>query len=422
MKKTINKALTRILPKSWYRAFFSAYHLSLAYIGALMYGFPSRRLCVIAVTGTKGKSSVVELVRTILMEAGHKTASAGTINFCIGDECRPNKYKMTMVGRFFLQKFLREAADKGATHTVIEMTSEGALQHRHRFVELDALIFTNLAPEHLERHGGIENYAAAKLSLARQLEKSRKRPRIVVANEDDKYGADFLATKVEQVASFSLHDAEPYHTDDRNVQFYWRGENIKAPQPGLFSLKNILAAMTVCEALGVPRDAIIRAIERPHVISGRAERVECGQDFTVIVDYAHTPDSLRALYETFGGVGKRRICVLGSTGGGRDTWKRPAMGAIADTFCDVTILTDEDPYDEDPEKIVREIEKGFTHTAPIIIMNRRDAIQAALKEAHPKDFVLISGKGTDPYIMKAHGEKEIWSDKKVTEDELKKLL
>ncbi len=422
MKNTLNKMLGSALPPSWYRTILSAYHFSLAYIGALRYGFPSREMCVIAVTGTKGKSSVVELIRAILTEAGHKTASAGTINFCIGDECHPNKYKMTMVGRFFLQKFLREAADKGATHAVIEMTSEGALQHRHRFIDLDALVFTNLAPEHLERHGGLEQYAAAKLSIAKQLERSHKRPRTIIANADDKYGVDFLSTNVERAIPFSLSDAEPYKTNDHGVKFNWHGEQINAPLPGLFSLKNILAAMTVCDTLGVPLDTIVHAIEKPRVIQGRAERVECGQNFTVIVDYAHTPDSLRALYETFGGENKRRICVLGSTGGGRDIWKRPAMGAIADEFCDITILTDEDPYDEDPEKIVHEIENGFARVKPITIMDRREAIREAFKTALPGDYVLISGKGTDPYIMKANGKKEPWSDKGVAEEELNKVL
>jgi len=437
--KNLLRNLLEKLPEPLYRGLFSAYHFALSFVGALRYGFPSRRLCVIAVTGTKGKSSVVEIIRAILTEAGNKTASAGTINFCIGDECRPNKYKMTMIGRFFLQKFLREAVNKGATHAVIEMTSEGAIQHRHRFIDLDALVFTNLAPEHLERHGGLEQYAAAKLSIAWQLERSCKRPRIIVANADDAYGRAFLAVKAEIRAPFSLKDAEPYHTDDKSAQFSWRGDRFTAPLPGLFSLKNVLAAITVCDALGVPKEAIQRAVETPRVIPGRAERVECGQDFTVIVDYAHTPDSLRALYETFGGNpdlhpspqpspregrggNHRRICVLGSTGGGRDTWKRPAMGAIADEMGDIAILTDEDPYDENPEEIVEAIATGFTHLTPIIIMDRRQAIAAALKEAKTGDYVLISGKGTDPYIMKAGGKKEVWSDKKVAEEELRKLF
>ena len=422
MKQALSRILRVLLPDPLYRRLFGAYHLALAHLGAYRYRFPSRELRVIAVTGTKGKSTVVELIRAILIEAGHTVASASTIRFCIGGECEPNLYKMTMVGRFFLQRFMRRAADAGATHAVIEMTSEGAVQFRHKAIELDALVFTNLAPEHLESHGGIEAYADAKLSIARHLESSPKRPRYIVANADDAYGKRFLETNVEVRAPFSLADAEPYSVDDRGARFVWRGELFTSPLPGIFNLKNILAALTLCEALGVPREKMKRAVEKLSVVAGRAERIERGQPFAVIVDYAHTPDSLRALYETYTHGGKRLIGVLGSTGGGRDTWKRPAMGKLADAFCDIAFLTDEDPYDEDPKKIIDEIARGFSRIAPRIIIDRQGAIRAALSEARPGDRVLITGKGTDPYIMRAHGAKEVWSDKKIAEEELDRLI
>ncbi|MBX4191957.1 hypothetical protein KW798_00510, partial [Candidatus Parcubacteria bacterium] len=153
-----------------------AYHFLLAQVGALIYGFPSRTLFVIGVTGTKGKSTTTELINAILREAGYKTAVASTIHFTIGHESEPNLFKMTMPGRFFLQRFLRKAVSKGATHAVIEMTSEGAKQFRHKGIDLDALVFTNLAPEHIESHGSLENYVAAKLSIAKNMETSSKRP------------------------------------------------------------------------------------------------------------------------------------------------------------------------------------------------------------------------------------------------------
>ncbi len=422
MKEHIKKILRTLLPRSLYKKLFGAYHLALAYLGALIYRFPSRKLTVIAVTGTKGKSSTAELIYAMLMEAGHKTAIAGTIRFCVGDECQPNLYKMTMVGRFFLQRFLRKAVSTGCTHAVIEMTSEGALQYRHKGVDLDALVFTNIAPEHLERHGGMEQYVAAKLSLAAHLSGSPKRPRIMVANADDEYGERFLAAPVDIRAPFSLHDAEPYTADDRGIDFVWQGTHFHSLLPGEFNLKNILAALTLCDALGTPRDALVRAVAKLSSIAGRGERLECGQDFSVIVDYAHTPDSLKALYDAFKSVEGRRICVLGSTGGGRDTWKRPAMGGVADSHCDIAILTDEDPYDEDPQQIVDAIAQGFTHLKPQIILDRRGAIRAALSQAHRGDAVLISGKGTDPYIMRERGAREPWSDKKVAEEELHKII
>jgi len=405
------------------------YHYVLAVLGSLVYRNPSHKLMVIAVTGTKGKSTVVELIRAILTEAGHTTAVASTIRFAIGGESEPNLFKMTMPGRFYLQKFLRRAVAAGATHAVIEMTSEGARQHRHVGIELNALVFLNLQREHIESHGSMEKYAEAKLSLVRHLEASPKRPRLIIANADDKWAKRFLETDVEVRAPFSLKDAEPYTADDKNVRFVWRrGELFAVPLPGLFNLYNMLAAITLCSDLGVPLQTIKKALEHIGPIPGRAERVEKGQRFAVVVDYAHTPDSLRALYETY--KESRIIAVLGSTGGGRDTWKRPEMGKLADEYAAVSILTNEDPYDEDPQKIVQEIAKGFSKKKPHIILNRRAAIKEALKEAltirHAQGnqsgiAVLITGKGTDPYIMGPHGTKESWSDKKVVEEELAKL-
>ncbi len=249
----------------------------------------------------------------------------------------------------------------------------------------------------------------------------------MVANADDKYGKDFLAAKVEVTAPFSLKNAEPYTTNEKSVRFVWRGELFTVPLPGLFNLQNILAALTLADAMGIPQATSKKALEHIAPVAGRAERVEKGQPFTVVVDYAHTPDSLRALYSTYAGpsikpgVNKRIIGVLGSTGGGRDAWKRPAMGAIAEEFCAVAILANEDPYDEDPQKIINEIAKGFTSKKAHEIIDRRKAIREALREAKEGDAVLITGKGTDPYIMGPHESKEVWSDKRVAEEELAKL-
>jgi UDP-N-acetylmuramoyl-L-alanyl-D-glutamate--2,6-diaminopimelate ligase len=411
MKKTI-LALTPAL-------LLNTYHLLVAEVSALLAGYPSSKLTVIGVTGTKGKSTVAELIRAVLEANGHTVALASTIRFAVGPESEPNLFKMTMPGRGHLQRFLRRAVRAGATHAVVEMTSEGARQYRHKGIELDALVFTNLSPEHIESHGGLENYIAAKLSLAHHLEASRKRPRIIVANADDEVGLRFLEAEVEVRKQFSLEEARPYSADDAGARFVWRGQLIAVPLPGLFNLKNCLAALSLGEALGIPLPVMKKALEHIGPIPGRAERVEAGQRFSVVVDYAHTPDSLKALYEAY--QGKRRICVLGSTGGGRDAWKRPEMGRIADEHCDVAILTEEDPYDEDPAKIVDDVAKGFRKRRPHIIPERRAAIRDALKEARDGDVVLITGKGTDPFIMGPRGGKQAWSDKEVAREELKKM-
>ena len=411
MKDALKKLIPHDLLNLYYRAW--------AYAGALIYLYPSHTMFVVGVTGTKGKSTTVELIRSMFAEAGYKTAAASTIRFTIGAESERNLFKMTMPGRLFLQQFLRKARSAGCTHAVIEMTSEGARQFRHIGIELDALVFTNLQPEHLESHGGMEQYAAAKLSLAKHLEESLKRPRYIVVNADDAYGKQFLEVNVEHKVPFSLKDAEPYNTSDKSVRFVFKDELFTVPLPGVFNIKNILAALTLGKAMGIESAVIKRALERQAPIEGRTERVEKNQPFAVVIDYAHTPDSLQALYDAYRG--KRIIGVLGSTGGGRDKWKRPLMGKIADDYCEVAFLTNEDPYDEDPQAIIADLSRGFINKKPHVILDRRGAIREALREAKPGDAVLITGKGTDPYIMGPKGSKEEWSDKKVAEEELAKL-
>ena len=179
--------------------------------------------------------------------------------------------------------------------------------------------------------------------------------------------------------------------------------------------------------LGVPTDVIARGLSKMMSIPGRAERIEAGQDFSVVVDYAHTPDSLKAIYDAYGspstslGTKRTLICVLGSTGGGRDTWKRPVMGAIAEQMCDTVILTNEDPYDEDPEMIVNALAKGMKKK-PEIVIDRREAIARGIALAQAGDAVLITGKGTDPTICGPKGAKIPWSDAQVAREEIEKLL
>lgn len=400
------------------RTLLSPYHYAWAVASALYYGLPARRLTVIAVTGTKGKSSVAEMLYATLRATGHKTALAGTIRFAIGEKSRPNLYKMTLPGRGFIQKFLAEAVNKGCTHAVIEITSEAALQHRHLFLDLNALIFTNLEPEHIESHGGMEQYFNAKYKIGRELLASAKRPRAIIANADNEYGKRFLALDVEASLPYSLKDAEDADISDTGVAFSYEGMRYSLSQPGKFSVMNALAVVRTAMWLAIPPLEIKTALMSIRKIPGRAERIESGQDFAVIVDYAHTPGSLTALYEAFGD--KRKICVLGNTGGGRDTWKRPQMGAIAEQYCDEIILTNEDPYDEAPEVIVSEMATGMKNKKPRIIMDRREAIRTALSLANVGDAVLITGKGTDPYIMGAKGSKQEWSDARVAREELQK--
>ncbi len=411
-----------LIPKPLFRLLISPYHFLLAYAGALKYGFPSGSLVVIAVTGTKGKTSTTELLNAILEEGGEKTALANTIRFKVGTDSRRNLFKMTMPGRFFQQRFLAQARDAGCRYAIMEMSSEGARQHRHRFIDLDALIVTNLAPEHIESHGSFEAYRAAKLSIGVQLAASRKKRHLLALNADDENLQPFSKLPGVELLPYSLGKVVPYRGDDSGSAFTLEGTTILSKLPGVFNIYNMLGAATLGRALGVPLETVKHALERVDTIAGRAERIEEGQTFPVIVDYAHTPESLEALYKAFDGY--RRICVLGNTGGGRDRWKRPKMAAIADSYCDDILLTNEDPYDENPRAILADMESGITKRTPKIVLDRREAIAEALalaKSGGAKNAVLITGKGTDPYIMEAHGKKTPWSDASVTREELKRL-
>lgn len=406
-------ALKRVVPKPVVRFLRKPYHFLLAALATLLYGFPARRLVVIGVTGTKGKSTVSEMLYAILTGAGYSVALASTIRFVTPKHESPNLFKMTMQGRGFIQDFLTGARRDGATHAIVEITSEGVLDFRHRFLLLDGLVVTNIQREHIERHGSFENYIAAKREIVSELERSRKKGRVLVSNADDEYAKRFLdEARVPKKIGFSSRELPEF--------------DIRPPFPGTFSAMNALAALKMAEVLGVPRAEAQTALRTMPQVKGRLEPIECGQPFTVIVDYAHTPDSLRALYGAF--LHKRKICVLGNTGGGRDTWKRPEMGGIADTECDSVILTNEDPYDEDQRAIIDAMAVGMKRP-PVIELNRRAAISKALeiamslsKDPRNQDVaVLISGKGTDPYIMGARGEKLAWSDAQVAREELEKL-
>ena len=412
------RILKRILPMSLVRPLLPLYHRVLSYVTALSYGFPAKKLAIIGVTGTKGKSSVSDMLYVVLKHAGIPVAVAGTIRFAIKDDSHPNLFKMTMQGHGFLQDFLSRARKQGCTHAVVEITSEGVKQHRHKYLYLDALVFTNLQKEHIESHGSYENYAAAKREIGKELARSPKRPRAIIPNADDVEGHKYLDLAVEKKLPFSYEDAKNVQLMPGRVSFTYEGVPFALKLPGSFSVMNALAVIRAARFAGVPLPTIAEALAKLERIPGRTERIEEGQDFQAVVDYAHTPDSLNALYAAYPG---RKVCVLGNTGGGRDTWKRPEMGRIADEACNEVILTNEDPYDENPEAIVKAMADGMKR-APRIIMDRREAIRAALSLAKSGDSVLITGKGTDPYIMEANGKKTPWSDSAVVREELQKLL
>lgn len=414
------RLLKKVVPERVVRALRPAYHRTLSHFMAFVYGFPAKKLVVIGVTGTKGKSTTAEMLFAILREAGYRSALLSTIRFAIEEESKPNRYKMTLQGRGFAQAFMRRALKAGCTHLVIEITSESVPQYRHQFLDLNGLIVTNIQREHIESHGSFENYVAAKRAIVETLQQSPKTNKVLVSNEDVSESRAFLSAEGVTAVGFSARELENLSESDRGVSFEYKATPFEVPLIGDFNALNALSAIKLCEALGISLKVAKDALSLLPLVRGRMERIEAGQDFLVIVDYAHTPDSLRALYGAF--PARKKICVLGNTGGGRDTWKRPEMGKIAEGACAKVILTDEDPYDEDPRAIVDAMAAGMVHSKPEIIMDRREAIKTALASAEGSDVVLISGKGTDPFIMGPKGTKTPWSDAQVVREELERLL
>ena len=263
-----------------------------------------------------------------------------------------------------------------------------------------------------------ENYKLAKLEIGKGLLSGIKKNPILVTNADDRELQIFRDLPISKQYTFSLSDFSPYRLSPEETSFTWNSKSIKSSFVGKFNLENALAALTLAESFEIPEKRIVSAISNFKGTLGRVEKIEMGQKFTVIVDYAHTADSMKKLYETFL---SPRVCVFGATGGGRDTWKRPEMGEVASDYCDHIILTNDDPYDEDPHKIIEEIKKGIEKEV-VIEIDRRKAIALGLSCATPGSTVLITGKGTDPYLMEANGKRTPWDDVAVTKEELQKIF
>ena len=387
MKEIIKKILPSFIV-SWY-------HFLLAFFGAVFYGFPSKKIKVIGVTGTNGKTTVVNMATEILEKAGYKVTSISSIKFKIKEKERPNMLKMTMPGRFKIQKFLREALNLGCQYAVLEVSSEGIKQHRHRFIDFSVAVFTNLSPEHIESHKGFENYRAAKEKLFKSTKK------IHIVNIDDKNSAYFLKFPAQKTYTFGLERGD---INKNNTSF-------KLLMLGEFNKYNALAAITIGLSLGVSLAVCQKGVEEFKGLPGRMEIV-VENPFKAVIDYAVTPDALEGLYKTLKTEfsPKNLICVFGACGGGRDKWKRKELGKIAQNYCNKIILTNEDPYNEDPREIIKQISVGIKKEYEEIL-DREMAIKRALELALIGDVIAITGKGSEPQMALAKGKKIPWSDK-----------
>jgi UDP-N-acetylmuramoyl-L-alanyl-D-glutamate--2,6-diaminopimelate ligase len=404
------------------------YHFGWALLGAIIYRFPSKRLKVIGITGTNGKSTVVFLISQILEKAGYQVASLSSIQFKIEDKIWPNTLKMTMPGRLKMQKFLRQAVQTSCQYAVLEVTSEGIKQHRHQFIDFETAILTNLTAEHLESHGGFDNYRRAKGKLFQKIGPQGK----IIVNLDDPSADYFLQFKADEKYGYVMDQkgvvdapkiiqASNCRISQKGIGFSIEGVDFNLNLLGKFNIANALAAITFGLAEEIPLTKIKLALEKIKGLPGRLETV-IKEPYMVIVDYAHTPDALEKVYQTIREVFPGRLIgLLGAAGGGRDKWKRPQLGRIAEKYLDKIVITNEDPYDEDPQAIIDQVAAGLEQKQAQKILDRRQAIRQALKIARTGDVVIITGKGCEPWLCVANGKKISWDDRQAVREEFTKL-
>ncbi len=410
---------------------FSGYHFLWSWLGARRHKHPSSQLFVIGITGTKGKTTTLELLNAILEAAGKKTALIGSYRVKIGEKGDKNHLGNSMPGRGYIQKFMRRAVETGCRYALIEVTSQGVTAHRHRFINWNIGSITNLAPEHIESHGSFENYRDAKISFLRYV---LKKGGTIFLNRDDENFRFFKdALPGERTLTYGKDDEwVKQYLPKLNPMRTLHGEPEKKFLMSGFNRENMALAVAVAREIGIPGKIIMEALESFEGVPGRMEFVR-SRGITAVVDYAHTPESLEAAYRAVRPDPSphyphpRLICVLGSVGAtgdkrtGRDVWKRPEMGKIAAHYCDKIFLANEDPYNEDPMHILSEIEAGILtlpHPWPEVVKipDRREAIRQAVLEMREGDVVIGTGKGSEDWIHISSGGKIPWNERQEFEE------
>jgi len=419
----------------------SFYHYLKASAAAFLYGYPSEQMLVVGVTGTKGKSTTANFLWAGLTGVGLKTGMIGTANIKIGSSEFLNTYRMTMPSPFVIQRTLRKMFNMGCQAVVVETTSQGIMQFREKGINYDILIFTNLTPEHIESHGSFENYRAAKQKIFKNLNASPRKalknlgkiPKVIIVNADSPEAQNFLKFPADKKLTYGFkNDVNVRATDVKEnrdgVHFNWNGRGIDLKTLGAFNVYNVLPVLAVGEILNFDLDRLIKGIEGLSIVPGRMEILE-REPFYVIIDYAHEPASMRQALTAVRKIissGRRIVVLMGAMGGDRDKQKRPTLGSIGAQLADYVVISNEDPVDEDPMKIISEIASGALKKGKIDgenlfrIKDRREGIIKCLKLARPGDAVIITGKGSEQSILV--GSKRIpWDDRAVTRQELTKL-
>jgi len=407
---------------------------ALAAAAAAFYGYPDRWLRVIGVTGTNGKTTTTHLVRAVYAAAEEKTGLVGTLSAVYGDTVLPAE--RTTPESLELEALLRRMVDEGVTTVVMEVSSHALALERVAEIEFDVAVFTNLTQDHLDFHRDMADYYAAKARLFLGLKELRrkKRPRRAVINVDDVYGQRLAEESGGKVVTYGLMQEADFrarevelgpHGTTFTVEWAEGEVPVELQLVGRFNVYNALAAFAVGVTEGFPATQVSEALRNVKAVPGRFERVEVGQDFTVVVDYAHTPDGLENALQAARALTAGRVIVVFGCGGDRDAGKRPLMGKIAARLADFTVITSDNPRSEDPRRITAAIEAGFRQVgAPgsyAVEEDRREAIALAFRQARPGDIVVLAGKGHEDYQI--IGDKRLpFDDRKVATAILKEML
>jgi UDP-N-acetylmuramoyl-L-alanyl-D-glutamate--2,6-diaminopimelate ligase len=423
------------------------YHYFLSVTATVLYGFPSKKMIIIGVTGTKGKTSVANFIWACLSSSDEGAGIISTANIRIGNKENLNKYHMTMPGGFVIQKLMAEMVKAGCKYCVVETTSEGIKQYRHVGVYYDIAVFTNLTPEHLPSHGGsFEEYKRMKGKMFAALSSHKKKmggkeiEKCIVVNADSEHAGYFMAFKAGKKVTFGVFNkkadyfAENIKETSQGVEFDVleggrEAEHFKIGIFGKFNVYNVLPAIAIGRFLGIGGASVKKGLKNLSVIPGRMEIIDEGQNFLTIVDYAHEKESITCVLESANnmkGQGGKVIILFGAEGGGRDKAKRPIMGELSAKMADYVVVSNVDPYEDDPKQILEDIACAAENGGKIrgenlfVIEDRRAGIKKAISLAGEGDVVLITGKGAEQSIM-IGGKKNYWDDRVVVKEELKLL-
>ncbi len=381
--------------------------VAMGQVAAPFFGHPSRKLKLIGVTGTSGKTTVTHLIQSIFSAAGRPAGLIGTLGARIGDELIETKH--TTPESVDLQRALAYMVDQGVGAVAIEASSHGLYQGRTLGCEFDCGVFTNIARDHLDFHGTVEAYLDAKLILFRDYPAVSDKRFAAVINADDPVAGQVKAASKGDTVTFGVDcpadlAASNIEVTDRSVRFdmAYQGSSmaIRLDIGGYFNVYNALAAAAAAIGLGLDLDTIVRGLAVARSVPGRFESVDCGQDFGVIVDYAHTPDELENVLRTAKSLTRNRLIAVFGCGGDRDRGKRPIMGRIGSELADLVVVTSDNPRTEDPDSIIGMVIEGIPDSEQgrvTVQPDRREGIGAAIRMAQAGDVVVIAGKGHEDY-------------------------